>query len=120
MATGVGTLWLVVGVVVGVVGWAAATARLPRSASIGRRWPRLMGSDDSWQAAQRAGGPTLESVGALVGTLGLLVILFRPDDDTVAVLTIFVVAGLVIAGVGAAVSAVRAGRRASRSSVPAS
>lgn len=100
-------LWLVVGLVVGALGWAAADGRLTRRS---RRSVPSAPRAAAWDAAQRRGGPILLGAGALIGTMGLLLAVFRPGGDVPALVSLFLGLGLV----GAAVGAVAVGSRAAR------
>jgi hypothetical protein len=111
MSLQLGILWLVAGIVIGVVGWAGATGRLPRQHWAGIRLPSTVRSDEAWEAAHDAGGPIMESGGALVATVGLLLIVFRPNDDNTTLVSMFLAAGLLVAVVAGGVVGVRAARR---------
>ncbi len=106
-AMALAVLWLVVGVVVGAFGWAASDGRLVRRS--GSDAPARAAARD---AAQRAGGPILLGAGALIGTMGFLLAVFRPGGDVPALVSLFLGAGLVGAAVGAVVVGSRAGRSA--------
>lgn len=113
MALWMGALWLVAGTLVGIVGWAAARDRLPRQHWAGIRLPSTVRSDDAWYAAHRAGGPIIESGGALVASMGLLLMVFRPDGNATTLVSLFLAVGLLVAVGGGAVVGVRATRTAS-------
>lgn len=111
MATWLGLLWLVAGIVIGLLGWAGSTGRLHRQWA-GIRTPSTMRSGAAWMAAQQEGGPILLGCGALVGTAGFLLMVFRPDDDATTLVSMFLAAGIIGAVIGAGAVAVRAARSA--------
>ena len=98
-------VWLVVGLVVGVLGWAASDGRLIRRA--GSVSPARAAARD---AAQRTGGPILLGAGALIGTMGFLLAVFRPGGDVPTLISLFLGVGLV----GAAAGAFAVGSKAAR------
>jgi uncharacterized membrane protein len=110
MALGLGLLWLVAGIVIGLIGWLGEHGRLPRQHWAGIRLASTMRSDATWQAAHRAGGPIMLGAGVLVASMGLLLMVFRPADESVTVVSLFLAVGLLGAVLVAGVLGSRAAR----------
>lgn len=110
MGIWVGIAWLVVGVAVGVLGWAWSSERLRPRHWAGLRLASTQRSDHAWYAAHAAGGPILQGGGALVATAGFLLVLFRPVEQSVLLVSMFLAVGLLGGLIGAVVVAVRAAR----------
>jgi hypothetical protein len=109
----VGWFWVAVGVIIAAVGWAGGEGRLRRRGWPGSRTRSSMRSVSTWDAAQRAGGHWLVGGGALVATTGLLLIVFRPDEDVTAVVSIVLVVPLLICLVTGGVQGLQAARKVS-------
>lgn len=118
MGLQLGIVWLVAGTAVAVVGWLGTTDRLPRNHWAGIRLPSTMASDAAWEAGHRAGGPIMLGGGTLVATMGLLLMVFRPDDDAVTLVSLFMAAGLLTAMIAAGVVGARAAHRETRPAGP--
>jgi hypothetical protein len=94
VATWLGWTWLVFGALVALVGWAGGSGRLTKQSWPGSQW--IVGG------------------GALVATTGLLMLVFTPDDDTAAVMSIVLVPTLAICLITAAVLAAQKAQKAQK------
>lgn len=107
----IGTLWLVAGTGIALVGVAGARERLPRQHWAGIRLPSTMKSDDAWIAAHKAGASWLVAGGVVPAVGGLLLLLARPSDEVSAVLSLAAAAWMLALVCIAGVIGVRAARR---------
>jgi uncharacterized membrane protein len=110
-AWSLGLLWLVVGVVIGRVGWLGGKGRLPRQHWAGIRLPSTMRSDETWRAAHRAGGPWLVAAGLATALGGAGLLLTRPAAGTAARVSVALIAVLLILLLVGGTIGVRAARR---------
>ena len=106
-----GALWIAAGAAIGTIGWLGARGRLKRQHWAGIRLRSTMRSDAAWVAAHRQAGPILQSAGGIVGTTGLLLVLFQPTEDVTTLVSLFLAAGLLGAVIGAGVVAVKAANK---------
>jgi uncharacterized membrane protein len=111
MATILGLLWVAAGIVIGAIGWLGARGRLKRQHWAGIRLPATMRSDETWSAAHREAGPIMQSGGAIVGVVGLLVLVFQPSDDVTSLVSLILAAGLLACVLSAAVVGVKAANK---------
>jgi hypothetical protein len=111
MAQALGWVWLVTGVSLMLVGWAAGAGRLSRRGLARLRTRSSLRSSVTWDAAQRAGGHWFVGGGALVAMTGALMLLFRPDDATAEVMSIVLLPALLICLVTGAVLGSQAARK---------
>jgi hypothetical protein len=112
MAQALGWMWLVAGVSLALIGWAAGAGRLSRRGLVRLRTRSSMRSSVTWDAAQRAGGHWFVGGGALVAMTGALMLMFTPDDDTAAVMSIVLMPALMICLITGAVLGIQAARKA--------
>lgn len=95
-AWSLGLLWLVVGVVIGRIGWLGVKGRLPRQHWAGIRLPSTLRNDQTWRAAHVAGGPWLLAAGLATALGGAGLLLTRPTAATAARVSLALIAVLLV------------------------
>jgi hypothetical protein len=108
MTMWLGVLWLVAGAVMAAIGWLGMNSRLKRGHWAGIRLPSTLVSEDAWAAGHEDGSRWLAGGGGLVATIGVLILVFKPDEATTASISIVLAFFMVVTVAGAATAAHRA------------
>jgi hypothetical protein len=107
----IGIVPTVGGAVILWVGWLASRDRLARNGWAGIRTMTTMRDDETWYAAHRAGAGWLLASGCVALAAGLLVLLWRPDDEVAVAVVLIGGAGCGACAVVAGIAGQRAARR---------
>ncbi len=102
-----GLALLLGGLVVAIGGWLGLREKLRRNSFLGIRLPSTMRSDAAWRAAHVAGGPLTIASGIMMAGGGLLV-LWRPDSETLGLVILGISALVLVAGASIGVRAANA------------
>ena len=114
MASGLGALFCLTGLVLLGAAWLGATGGLKRNRIAGMRTRSTLASDEAWYAGQRASAWSVAAAGLMTAASGIALLAAQPADETTGRVALVVGAIDVVVLIVGGVQANRAAKAAAR------